>query len=163
MGPAVAEVAPQPGLAERDLLREQGHPDLSFSCAQGLSTTAGLLSLSSLLNLGSLGGSTPGGSWLAASAPMGVPSTAAAAAAAALAPPSEPSSHPHHAADPKLEAPSLGGSGPAAGNEGEDDLGGEELPTLDSNPLDPGSDLAEGPPAKRARSGSAPLGPEPGG
>ncbi|KAK9825886.1 hypothetical protein WJX81_001066 [Elliptochloris bilobata] len=37
---------------------------------QGLGTTAGLLSLSSLLNLGSLGGSTPGGSWLAASTPM---------------------------------------------------------------------------------------------
>ena len=74
-------------------VRVLGHPDkicfryllnhVFLPFAQGLSTTAGLLSLSSLLNLGSLGGSTPGGSWLAASAPLGAPSTAAAAAAAA--------------------------------------------------------------------------------
>ena len=139
---------------------------VTLPCAQGLSTTAGLLSLSSLLNLGSLGGSTPGGSWLAASAPLGPPSTAAAAAAAALAPPSDPGAHPDPVADPKLEAPPLRGSGPAAGgSEAGEDLGGEALPTLDSNPLDPGPDPTEGPPAKRTRSGDAPLGgsPEPGG
>ena len=106
--------------------------------AQGQGATAGLLSLSSLLNLSSLGSFTPGNSWAAASAPVAA-SASTAAAAGTLTLPDAP------AADLKLEAAPLRGSG--SGDAGED--AGTDPDTDTADPAEPLEGME--PPAKRLR------------